>query len=75
MADAPFNVARAHSWFAVELNNLAWDCVENKDRSEEQLELMIHAAHAACYHWLQTGTALNHLRAQCLLATAYATAG
>jgi hypothetical protein len=34
------------------------------------LERMIHAAHAACFHWLQVGSLLNHLRAECLLATA-----
>jgi len=36
---------------------------------------MIHAAHGACFHWLKVGNLLNHLRAQCLLATAYVTAG
>ena len=36
---------------------------------------MIHAAHGACYHWLQVGDVLNRLRGQCLLATAYAKAG
>ena len=36
---------------------------------------MIHAAHGACFHWLAAGDLLNHLRAQCLLATAYAKAG
>jgi hypothetical protein len=36
---------------------------------------MIHAAHAACFHWLEVGNLLNHLRAQCLLATAYGKVG
>jgi hypothetical protein len=36
---------------------------------------MIHAAHGACYHWQQVGAPVNHLRAQCLLATAYVRAG
>jgi hypothetical protein len=75
MTPAPFDVQRAHRWFAVELNNLAWDTVEASDRTDEQTELMLHAAHAACYHWLQVGDLLNHLRAQCLLTTAYACAG
>lgn len=75
MADAPFGVQQAHRWFAVELNNLAWDIVEAESRSEEELERMIHAAHAACFHWLQVGNPLNHLRAESLLASAYFTAG
>ena len=75
MADAPFEVPRAHRWFAVELNNLAWDLVEAPQRSADEIERMIHAAHGACFHWMQVGTLLNHLRAECLLATAYAVAG
>jgi hypothetical protein len=75
MADAPFDIKVAHRWFAVELNNLAWDLVEALQRSPADNERMIHAAHAACYHWLEAGNLLNHLRAQCLLATAYSKAG
>lgn len=75
MADAPFDVQRAHRWFAVELNNLAWDLLEKADRLADDNERMIHAAHGACFHWLQVGDLLNHLRAQNLLATVYAKAG
>lgn len=72
MSTAPFDVPRAHRWFAVELNNLAWDLLEKSDRSPDDNERLVHAAHAACFHWLQAGDVLNHLRAQCLLATVYA---
>lgn len=75
MSTAPFDLPKAHRWFAVELNNLCWDLIEAEHRSAEQTERMIHAAHAACHHWLQVGTAVNNLRAECLLATAYALAG
>ena len=75
MAEPPFDVQRAHRWFAVELNNLAWDLLEKADRSADDTERMIHAAHGACFHWLQVGDLLNHLRAQNLLATVYAKAG
>jgi hypothetical protein len=71
----PFDVSVAHRWFAVELNNSAWDLVEAPQRTPEEVERMIHAAHAACFHWAQAGTLLNQLRAACLLATAYAKAG
>ena len=75
MTTPPFDLAQAHRWFAVELNNLAWDLVEAATRSPDEVERMIHAAHAACHHWLQVGSPLNHQRALCLLATAYAIAG
>jgi hypothetical protein len=71
MNQPKFDLKQANRWFAVELNNLAWNLVEAAERSPADEERMIHAAHAACYHWLEVGNLLNHLRAQCLLATAY----
>lgn len=75
MSTPPFELPAAHRWFAIELNNLAWDLLEKSDRTPDETERMIHAAHAACFHWLQVGNLLNHLRAQNLLATVYARAG
>jgi tetratricopeptide (TPR) repeat protein len=75
MAEPPFDLAQAHRWFAVDLNNRAWDLVEAKSRTAEEAEEMLHAAHAACYHWRQIGAPINHLRALCLLATAYNVCG
>ena len=75
MDTPPFDVKRAHRWFAVELNNLAWQLAEAPERSLLDNQRMIHAAHGACFHWLEAGNLVNHLRAQCLLSTAYAKAG
>lgn len=76
MAAPPFDVKIAQRWFAVEFNNRAWDLVESpQPLTPAQTDEMIHAAHAACVHWLAVGNALNHLRAECLLATVYAKAG
>jgi hypothetical protein len=75
MTAPSFPLQEAHRWFAIELNNLAWDLLESTSRSEEENERMVHAAHASTFHWLQVGTTLNHLRAQCLLATVYSALG
>jgi hypothetical protein len=75
MTPAPIDLPQAHRYFAVEFNNLGWQLVEDPSRDAAGTERMIHAAHAACLHWLNAGNALNHQRAQCLLATAYAKAG
>lgn len=75
MTQPPFDAQKAHHWFATEFNNRAWGLVESATRSNDEIDEMIHLAHAACIHWLQVGTLVNHLRAQCLLATAYAAAG
>lgn len=75
MPEPPFDVQKAHRWFAVELNNQAWDLLEKKDRTPEETERMVHSAHASCLHWLADGTLLNHQRAQHLLASVYSAAG
>jgi hypothetical protein len=67
----PFDVDKAHRWFAVELNNRAWDLIEAESWTAEQEQELIHAAHASTYHWRQVGSPLNHLRALSLLASAY----
>jgi len=75
MSNSPFDLNATHRWFAIELNNRAWDLVEAAGRTPEETERMIQAAHAACWHWLQIGQPINHLRAEVLLATAYVKAG
>ena len=75
MSDAPFDVPRAHRWFAVEFNNAAWELVEKPDRSPEETQRMLHLAHAAALHWSAVGKPIHTERAECLLATVYASAG
>ncbi|HQY89344.1 MAG TPA: hypothetical protein PK402_11845, partial [Tepidisphaeraceae bacterium] len=57
--------------FAIECNNEAWRLLESASPSSDEIDRMIHLAHASCFHWLNAGDLLNHLRAQNLLATAY----
>ncbi len=75
MNEPPFDKEQANRWFAVQLNNRAWDLLESTDRSDTEADEMIHAAHASVYHWLQVGTAANYARAMCLLANVYAALG
>jgi hypothetical protein len=75
MPAPPFDLAQAHRWFAVECNNQAWDLVEKPSRTSDEVQQMIHLAHASVWHWQEVGTALNRQRGENLLATAYAVAG
>ena len=75
MDEVPFDVAKVHRWFAVELNNRAWDLLESGKWTDEEAEVMLHGAHASCYHWLQIGRVENHARALCLIANVYAALG
>jgi hypothetical protein len=58
--------------FAVELNNLVWNLLGKKDRTGQEDETMVHAAHASCYHWSKVGTAVNLQRGEWLISRVYA---
>ena len=71
----PFDIKEGHKWFAIALNNSVWDALESPSRSADQDMMMVHAAHASCYHWLQSGGPEHHARAECLVANVYAVLG
>jgi hypothetical protein len=71
MPEPPFDLAKAHRWFAVGFNNQAWDLVEKPDRSADETQQMIHLAHASALHWQAVGSAINRQRSENLLATVY----
>lgn len=71
----PEEIAQSHRWHAIECNNLAWALAEKPDRSSDEDEEMMHAAHAAAYHWGQIGTELNQARAEMLLGRVHAILG
>jgi hypothetical protein len=75
MSEPPFDLAKAHRWFAVEYNNQAWDLVEKPGRTADETQQMIHLAHASVLHWQSVGSALNRQRGENLLATVHAAAG
>ena len=64
-----------HRYFAVECNNRGWALVENPNRSLAEADEMLHAGHAAAYHWSKVGNDLNNVRAQTLLAEIHALRG
>jgi ATP/maltotriose-dependent transcriptional regulator MalT len=75
MAQPPVDLAKAHRWFAVECNNQAWELVEKPSRTADEVQQMIHLAHASVLHWQSAGNALNAQRGACLLASVYVAAG
>ena len=64
-----------HKKFGKEFNNLVWRLLQKSDRSDEESETMIHAAHASCHHWQLAGTPLNSARGEWLISHAYAHVG
>ena len=60
---------------AVDLFNLVWDYLEKPDRSLQENDTMLNAAHASRYHWEQIGKAVNLARGEWQLARVYAVLG
>lgn len=75
MAEAPFEVAKAHRWFGIDLNNSTMDALDAGLITPDSCEPYIHAVHASCYHWMQVGTVANHARGEFAVASVYAAAG
>jgi hypothetical protein len=65
----------AHPYFAKTLNNKVWGLLRKSDRTTSDDELMVHAAHASCYHWLSAGNGLNQQRGEWLVAHVYTILG
>ncbi len=69
---APEDVALWQRRLASHANNRAWTLAEMLQRSPEEDEEMLHAAHAAMYFWKIVGKPSNHAHAAQLLAHVYA---
>jgi hypothetical protein len=70
-----FTEAEAQRHFAVKLNNRVWELLEKPERSREEDELMVLAAYASYYHWLQVGTAVHQQRGEWMIARVYTVLG
>jgi len=61
----------AHKKFAVDLFNLTWTLMDKKDRTKEEDDKMVHAAHASRFHWGEIGTPLNWERGEWQISRVY----
>ena len=60
-----------HKKFAVDLFNLVWTLLDKEDRTPQDDDKMVHAAHASCFHWGEIGTALNVARGEWQISRVY----
>lgn len=61
----------SHKYYGIEFNQLVWSLLSKGDRSAEEDELMIHAAHTSHFHWLKCGTKVNEQRGEWLISRVY----
>jgi hypothetical protein len=64
-----------HRQLAVDLFNHVWTLLERTDRTPEQDDEMLHAAHASRHHWSHAGTAVNLARGEWQCSRVYALLG
>ena len=64
-----------HRELAKQLFNLTWDLLEKEDRTAEDNDRMIHAAHASRFHWGEVGTPLELARGEWQVSRVYAVLG
>ncbi len=60
-----------HKKFAVDLFNLTWSLLDKKDRTKEEDDKMVHAAHASRFHWGEIGTPLQFERGEWQISRVY----
>lgn len=61
-----------HRKFAVDLFNHTWNLLDKADRTPEEDDEMIHAAHASRFHWGKIGTAIHFARGDWQISRVYA---
>jgi hypothetical protein len=66
-----------HRKLGVDLFNYAWTLIEQENRTRDEDDEMIHAAHASAYHWRHAEGARpeNRARSEWQLARVYAVLG
>jgi hypothetical protein len=60
-----------HKKFAVDLFNLTWSLLDKKDRTKEEDDKMVHAAHASRFHWGEIGRPLQFERGEWQISRVY----
>jgi hypothetical protein len=56
---------------AVDLFNYVWNLLDKPDRTTEENDQMLHAAHASRYHWGNVGEPVNFARGEWQISRVY----
>jgi len=64
-----------HRQLAVDLFNHTWELLDKSERTQAEVDEMIHAAHASRYHWGLAGTAINVARGEWQISRVYSVLG
>ncbi|MGB3479515.1 MAG: hypothetical protein WBB67_10175 [bacterium] len=60
-----------HKRSAITLFNLVWSLLDKKDRTKQEDDKMIHAAHASRFHWGEIGAPVEFERGEWQISRVY----
>ena len=66
-----YNEKEWHKKKAVDLFNLVWSFLDKKERTKQEDDKMVHAAHASRFHWGEIGTPLEFERGEWQISRVY----
>jgi len=71
MSEEKFTEEEAHKKFAINSFNLVWDLLDKEQRTKEENDQMVNAAHASRFHWGEIGTPLEFERGEWQISRVY----
>ena len=69
------SIEQFHKKMGVDLFNFVWTMMEKSDRTIDDDDTMIHAAHASAHHWKQFGKPVNRARSEWQCSRVYTVLG
>lgn len=66
-----YTIEECHKKIAVDCFNLVWNLLGKKERSKEEDDKMVHAAHASRFHWGEIGEPLHFERGEWQISRVY----
>ncbi len=66
-----YSLEECHKKFAVDSFNLVWSLLDKKDRTKQEDDKMVHAAHASRFHWGEIGTVVEFERGEWQVSRVY----
>ena len=61
-----------HKKLGIELFNKTWDLIDKEEKTQKEIDRMIHSAHASRYHWELAGEPVNFARGEWQISRVYA---
>ncbi|MEW5876159.1 MAG: hypothetical protein AB1752_13385 [Candidatus Zixiibacteriota bacterium] len=73
--ESTYSEEEMHRKFARDCFNHVWTLMEKDERTTEEDDEMVHAAHASRFHWGKVGTPVNLARGEWQISRVYAELG